>query len=82
MNKEWTGVVFVKTNNSWSDPAAIVKMGGVRDVWSTSGEWDWCIKLDSKHSTPEETEQFVKQLRKADWVSDTKTSWWKEVSVR
>lgn len=78
----WNSVVFLKTKNAWSDSSAIAKMNGVQSIWSTSGDWDWCIKLDSKHSTPEETAVFVKNLRNADWVAETKTSWWKEVAVR
>lgn len=77
----WNSVVFLKTKKSWSDSQSIAKMKGVQSVWSTSGDWDWCIKLDNKHSTPEETADFVNKLRSADWVSDTKTSWWKEVQV-
>lgn len=78
----WNSVVFLKTKNAWSDSQAITKMNGVQSVWSTSGDWDWCIQLDSKHSTPEETAVFVKKLRNSDWVADTNTSWWKEVDVR
>ncbi|KTD75619.1 hypothetical protein [Legionella waltersii] len=78
----WNSIVFIKTKNAWSDSASLAKLNGVQNIWSTSGDWDWCVKLDSKHSTPDETSEFVKNLRKADWVADTKTSWWKEVSVR
>ena len=80
----WNSVIFLKTKNSWSDSdsASIAKMNGVQNIWSTSGDWDWCIKLDSKHSTPEQTAVFVKNLRNSDWVAQTQTSWWKEVAVR
>lgn len=79
----WNSVVFLRTKSAWSDSSAIAKMSGVQSLWSTSGDWDWCIKLDQKHSTPEETADFVKNLRKnSEWVVDTKTSWWKEVAVR
>lgn len=80
--KSWNSVVFVKTKKDWSDSASFTKMSGVQNIWSTSGDWDWCIRLDSKHSTPEETATFVKKLRKADWVAETKTSWWQEVSMK
>ncbi|MBA2648888.1 MAG: hypothetical protein H0U75_04665 [Legionella sp.] len=79
--KSWNSVVFIKTKNSWSDPASFAKMDGVQSLWSTSGDWDWCVKLDQSHSTPEETETFVKNLRKADWVASTNTSWWKEERI-
>lgn len=78
----WNSVIFIKAKKDWSDSKSLSKMKGIQSMWSTSGDWDWCIKLDSKHSTPEETASFVKELRHADWVSETKTSWWKEVEMR
>ena len=44
----WNSVVFLKTKNAWSDSASIARMNGVQSLWSTSGDWDWCIKLDPK----------------------------------
>lgn len=76
--KSWNSVVFLKTKSSWSDSSSLSSMKGVQGLWSTSGPWDWAIELDSSHSTPEETEVFVKNLRKADWVSETSTCWWKK----
>lgn len=78
---EWSSVVFLKTKNSIPDFAAIAKLNGVQNLWSTAGDWDWCIKLDQKHSTPEETAMFVKNLRNSDWVAETSTNWWKEISL-
>lgn len=79
--KSWNSIVFIKTKNAWSDSASIAKMNGVQNLWSTTGDWDWCIKLDAKHSTPEETAAFVQTLRKSDWCADTNTSWWREEAV-
>ena len=79
MKNSWNSIVFVKAHKGM--PAAMSKMMGVEKMWSTSGEWDWCIKLDQSHSSPEQTEMFVNQLRMADWVSHTQTSWWKEVNM-
>jgi hypothetical protein len=75
----WNTVIFLKTKGSWTDTDNIAKWPGVKSIWSTSGEWDWCIKLDKDHSTPEKTEEFVTKLRKADWVDHTESSWWREV---
>lgn len=79
--KSWNSVIFIKTKSDWSDTKLISKMPGVESLWSVTGEWDWCIKLDSQHSSPEQTETFVKNLRKADWVSQTNTSWWKREAM-
>lgn len=76
----WNSVVFVRAK-SMPDKAAMKKMMGVEKMWSTSGDWDWCIQLDAKHSTPEQTEMFVSQLRNSPWVAETKTNWWKQVKM-
>lgn len=78
----WNSVVFLKTKKGWSDSAAFSKMKGVHKVWSTPGDLDWAVMLDSQHSSPEETASFVKGLRSHDWVTDTKTSWWQEIGAR
>ena len=75
----WNSVVFLKTNGSWTDTDNVAKWPGVHQIWSTSGDWDWRIKLDEQHSTPEKTEEFVSKLRQADWVSNTESKWWREV---
>lgn len=75
----WNSVVFLKTKDSWTDTDTVAHWDGVQNIWSTSGEWDWCIKLNPSHSSPEQTEAFVSKLRDTNWVTDTETSWWKEV---
>jgi hypothetical protein len=79
--KSWNSVVFIKTKSDWSDSKSIAKMPGVQSLWSITGDWDWCVKLDSKFSSPEQTEAFVKNLRKADWVTSTNTSWWRQEAI-
>lgn len=78
----WNSVIFMKSNKSMPDMNAMIKWDGVESIWSTSGEWDWCVKLDSKSSTPEKTEALVSRMREGHWASETKTSWWKQVAVK
>ena len=77
---KWNSFVFVKTQKSWTDTQAVKSWPGVDTIWSTTGEWDWCIKLDEAHSTPEKTEDFAGKLRDSDWVWDTQSSFWKTVA--
>ena len=78
----WNSVIFLKSSKSWSELSNVAKWEGVENVWSTSGEWDWCIKLDNKSSSPEKAEEFVSKIRNGNWASETKTHWWKQVSAR
>lgn len=78
----WNSVIFLKSNKPWSELSGVSKWDGVEKIWSTTGDWDWCIKLDSKSSTPEKAEAFVSKIRDGKWASETKTHWWKEVSAR
>ncbi len=79
---KWNSFVFVKTQKSWTDTDTIKSWPGVDTIWSTTGEWDWCIKLDENHSTPEKTEEIAGKLRDADWVWDTRSSFWKTVASK
>ncbi len=76
---KWNSVIFLKTQKEWTDTDTVSKWSGVEKIWSTSGDWDWCIKLDKDHSTPEKTEALVAKLRSTDWVANTESSWWREV---
>ncbi|STX29108.1 Uncharacterised protein [Legionella beliardensis] len=76
----WNSVIFMKTNKPWSEINAMAKWEGVEKMWSTMGDWDWCIKLNGEASTPEKTEAFVSRMREQQWATETKTSWWKEIS--
>lgn len=77
----WNSVIFLKSDKKWSDLSSIAKWDGVEQIWSTSGEWDWCVKLDKNHSTPEKAEMFVSKIRDGHWASNTQTNWWKHVSA-
>lgn len=78
----WNSVIFMKSNKPWSDLSAMMKWDGVEKMWSTTGDWDWCIKLDKNSSTPEKTEAFVNRMREGSWATSTKTNWWKEISAK
>lgn len=82
MMNNWNSVIFMKSDKSWSDICSMSKWEGVEDMWSTTGEWDWCIKLDSKCSTPEKAEEFVNKMRQGHWAKDTQTHWWKQVDAK
>ena len=75
----WNSVIFMKSNKSWPELSKLMKWEGVENMWSTTGDWDWCIKLDMKMSSPEKAEEFVARMRKENMAVDTKTNWWKEV---
>ena len=79
---DWNSVVFLKTKGSWTDTENVKQWAGVKEIWSTSGDWDWAIKLDKNHSTPEKTEEFVSKLRDAEWVANTESNWWREVYAK
>jgi hypothetical protein len=75
----WNSVIFMKSNKTMSDMNAMAKWDGVEKMWSTSGDWDWCVKLDQKMSSPEQAEAFVARMRAGQWATETQTHWWKEV---
>lgn len=79
---DWNSVVFLKTKGSWTDTDNVKQWPGVKEIWSTSGDWDWAIKLDKDYSTPEKTEEFVAKLRDAEWVANTESNWWREVYAK
>lgn len=79
MMNTWNSIIFMKTEKSSDDMNQMSKWDGVENMWSTSGDWDWCIKLDMNSSTPEKTEAFVNKMRTGQWATQTKTQWWKEV---
>ena len=75
----WNSVIFIKTKKEWTDTDTVSKWSGVEKIWSTSGDWDWCIKMDKAHSNPDQTEELVARLRSTDWVANTESTWWREV---
>lgn len=78
----WNSIIFMKTNKPWADMKSMLKWDEVDGMWSTTGDWDWCIKLNSKSSSPEKTEEFINRMRDGKWATETKTNWWKEVAMK
>lgn len=78
----WNSVIFMKSDKSMSDMNAMAKWEGVESMWSTSGDWDWCVKLDSQSSSPEKAEMMVARMREGQWATETKTNWWKRVAAK
>ncbi|KTD20104.1 Uncharacterised protein [Legionella lansingensis] len=78
----WNSVIFMKTSKPWSELSSMAKWPGVEKMWSTTGKWDWCIKLDKNSSTPEKTHEFVTRMRDGHWATETQTNWWKEISAK
>lgn len=79
MTNNWHSVIYMKSPMQWEKLQEMMKWDGVESMWSTSGKWDWCIKLDKGMSTPEKTEAFVARMRDGKWATETQTNWWKEM---
>jgi hypothetical protein len=82
MMNAWNTVIFMKSNKHMNDMNAMAKWDGVESIWSTTGEWDWCVKMDAKSSSPENAEAMVAKMREGHWASETKTNWWRQVSSK
>ena len=76
----WTGNILIKSKHdegdiNWDE---IKKWAEVEGVWTTTGTWDWWIKLKpSKEANLDSAKKIVWQLRKKPWVSSTET-WWSQ----
>lgn len=73
----WNAFIDVKGNgklnqSNWSD---VKSWAEVEYAWSTSGAWDWLLKLKGDIKSMDELEKLVFKLRSLGWVSDTRT-WW------
>lgn len=79
MKNAWNSVIFMKSDKSMSDMDQMSKWAGVDKMWSTTGDWDWCLLLNS--SSPEEAEKFVMKMRDGNWATETKTQVWKQMSA-
>ena len=79
MMNSWNSVIFMKSDKSMADMNEMAKWEGVDKMWSTSGDWDWCVQL--KSSSPEDAEKMVMKMRKGQWATQTKTNWWKQISA-
>lgn len=78
----WNSVIFLKSSKAAAEMSAMSKWEGVESIWSTTGEWDWCVKLNTKSSSPENAEAMVAKMRAGHWASETQTNWWKQVSAK
>ena len=76
----WNSVIFMKSSKSMDDMKAMKQWPGVEAMWTTTGPWDWCVKLTKELSTPEQTEEFVARMRQGSWASETQTNWWRAVA--
>lgn len=81
MMNTWNSMIFMKSGKSQSEMMDLAKWKEVDGMWSTSGDWDWCLKLKQDASSPEVTEKVIEKMRKEKWATDTKTGWWKEMSM-
>ncbi len=79
MSSKWNSVICLKTQKDWTDTDAVSKWPEVQEIWSSSGDWDWWIKLKPEHSTPQKTEEIVAKLRRQEWVANTQSNWVREV---
>ncbi len=80
MESNWTAQVKVKWlgNNTPEDWSWLKDWSEVKWAWSTMGEWDMTLWLNVNN--PNELEEFVtNKLRSKDWVSDTWSTWVKDV---
>lgn len=77
----WNAHVWVKCSNDFSPQSNwewLKEWKNVHRAWWTMGDWDLCLEVSV--NTPEELENFVwSQLRKKEWVSNTHSTWTKEV---
>lgn len=78
---KWTAQVQVKWTKDapvWENWNWLQEWKEVKWAASTMGEWDMILWVDTK--SPEELEKFVHdKLWSKKWVSDTKSTWTKEV---
>jgi hypothetical protein len=84
-NKNWQAQVYVKWNKKW--PREWAKHGTwdwmkewpeVKSAWTTMGEWDAILWVES--TSPEGIESFVcDKVWSKDWVEKTETHWARQV---
>ena len=77
---DWKAHVWVKWDKGYKngDWSWVEKLPNVDRAWTTMGDWDCCLEVDI--DKPGDLENFVwKNLKQNDWVSDTHSTWSKEV---
>ena len=77
----WNAVVAVKCNGKLNDThwETVKAWSSVKSVWSSMGDWDFWMLFDNSVNDQDKLEEAIFKLRQQDWISDTETSWWKEV---
>lgn len=75
---EWKDESKGNANADWKAWAAEIKSWkGVDGVWSTTGSWDWIVKLDDNSSDWNGAKEVMWKIKEHKWVSETNT-WWGE----
>lgn len=78
---KWSAQVFVKWTKDapvWDNWQWLSEWKEVKWAFSTMGEWDMVLWIDVDN--PKDLEKFVhEKLWSKNWVSDTKSTWTKEV---
>lgn len=77
----WKAQIAIKCNGGltkahWDE---VKKWAQVGKIWSSMGEWDYWMSLNTGINDTDELESFVFKLRQQPWVNSTSTRWWKEV---
>lgn len=77
----WNAFIDIRANGklNQSEWAQVHKWAEVDQVWSTSGDWDWMLKLKDTVKSMDDLEKLVFKLRGLGWVSETRTWWAKAV---
>lgn len=77
----WNAYIAVRCNGKLNEAHwdEVKQWPEVEQVWSSMGEWDYWMKLNSPIDQPGKLETFVFNLRKEPWVESTCARWWKEV---
>lgn len=77
----WNAFVWVKCSDEFkmdSNWKWVEDLKGVKKCWSAMGDWDLWFQVDV--NSPDELESWVwTELRKNRWVTDTRSTWTKEV---
>jgi DNA-binding Lrp family transcriptional regulator len=85
MSSKWQAQVYVKWNKKWPTSWSaksqwdwLKEWPEVKSAWTTMGEWDFHIWVES--DSPEGVEKFVcEKLWGKDWVEKTETHWTRQV---
>tara|TARA_B100001093_G_scaffold442489_1_gene444239 strand:+ start:860 stop:1177 length:318 start_codon:yes stop_codon:yes gene_type:complete len=75
----WNASISIKCNGKLNKThwEAVKEWGWVQQLWSTSGDWDFQLICNDKISDQNALQSAVFDLRKQEWIEDSKTQWWK-----